>query len=123
MNRPNQIGLNAIDRAQTCDLTARRSTLARTAITAVSAAGRSCEVPAMPSSTSAMKPEASAVTFFRPGDCGQSLNRRRLIAQRHERARPCRRANVRALSRANVRVGSIAKLTVAANLLRDLVKG
>src|SRR5216684_4212131 len=37
---------------------------------AASAAGRSCEVPAIPSGVSATKPEASAVTFFRPGDCG-----------------------------------------------------
>ena len=40
-----------------------------TAITAVSAAGRSCEVPAMPSGVSATKPEASAVTS-QAGDCG-----------------------------------------------------
>ena len=37
---------------------------------AASAAGRSCEVPAMPSGVSATKPEASAVTFFRPGTAG-----------------------------------------------------
>jgi len=33
-------------------------------------AGRSCEVPAMPSGVSATKPEASAVTFFGPGTAG-----------------------------------------------------
>ena len=36
---------------------------------AASAAGRSCEVPAMPSGVSATKPEASAVTS-QAGDCG-----------------------------------------------------
>jgi hypothetical protein len=39
---------------------------------AASAAGRSCEVPAMPSGVSATKPEASAVTFFRSGTAGSS---------------------------------------------------
>src|SRR5882672_6846803 len=37
---------------------------------AASAAGRSCEVPAMPAGVSATKPDASAVTFFRPGTAG-----------------------------------------------------
>lgn len=41
-----------------------------TPASAASAAGRSCEVPAMPSGVSATKPEASAVTFFRPGTAG-----------------------------------------------------
>src|SRR5258706_13335990 len=43
---------------------------------AASAAGRSSEVPAMPSGVGPTKPEASAAPFFRPGECGQALKRR-----------------------------------------------
>ena len=55
---------------QISERTAKAEEHGSTPAAAASAAGRSYEVPAMPSGVSATKPGASAVTFFRPGTAG-----------------------------------------------------